>query len=543
MGEDNADTSPAASSASAFSRALFAIFGNAAAAPEIRRALVETIAASVREFLVTAPPIPLDALTSASAFRTHILTRCGIVGFDASLDDEVIDRLTQEIVEHYRSRAEIQARSSLRVTSRTVDPPLTALPDVQQQLGLDALSYLASVGGGLSGAAVVKVYFREAAHEAIGILKLTSDSDDHDRERRGHEEATVSWLRHWVSPPPRACTCDSEPSRRRYALLSLLAFPPDSRGDESDCLHIAVGRSERGRVAGVVRELGQSYSAHLHPAERRQLTPRDFVRELLQHWTPSGKEGVWEDAGFWSLPRLPSPNVESFIDGEAVLLNPLWLLQHFEGLAPDNRTFLYSFQHGDLNARNILLARTTETAAAKIQLIDFEKAGVASSLLDVCWLSLWLIVASGDRVPGPTVAQWQSLPSAFVDAFVGGIQEDRDLGVLQLGVEMGRALIEPIRLVPLGFADLQTRGFWENRLHDQLRLTLGATALGMSFYECRQLHQMYESADGDSAGQRHTLWAIAFFRIAAIALRPYGPSAPRVRVAPNVVALIDRLAK
>jgi len=144
-----------------------------------------------------------------------------------------------------------------------------------------------------------------------------------------------------------------------------------------------------------------------------------------------------------------------------------------------------------------------------------------------------MLVASR-RVPVPSGEEWDGAAQALVNAILGDPLADEDLGSLQLGVDLSLCLTHAIWRFPDRFIDPGTVGFWRNRLRDQLSITLGASALAMSYYEVRNVERGIERGDEPDSESMRTaaLWAICFFRIAAVALSRYcrAPShgAPRI---------------
>lgn len=516
------------------SRAIFESVRADAFSPLVVDAIVEETIEAIREFLTTNPAFPPAANITASALRDYVLTKCGIFGADISLEDRLAFEITREIVEHYRGREDVVSRRAARRDQEQEQPPLDVIEDLRTQLGLEALAYLATFGGGLSGSTVLKVYMRvDETNEAVGVMKLTEAEEDHERELKGHEAAANSWLARWVVPPPTACHISAAGhDRRRFALLFRLAFPPSASGDDSDSLHTTICRGERVRAGGVVAELGRAYAEHLLSADREAIPVQQFVMALLAHWPRPSAGEIWTDAAFWNLTGLPSPNAPGFIDDGVVTWNPLWLLNHDLKEARENRVFFSSFQHGDLNARNILVQRHSEGAPAAnttLQLIDFEKAGIASSLLDLCWLSFSVLMAAASRIPRPSREQWWALPASFIEGVLLRHRRDEDLGALQLGVDLACGLLDPVCELASRFEERQTAGFWENRIRDQLALTLGVGALAASYYEGRSLQRAYDRGEDLTAPrcEESLLWAVSFFRIAALAFRGYRDGIPR----------------
>jgi Phosphotransferase enzyme family len=186
------------------------------------------------------------------------------------------------------------------------------------------------------------------------------------------------------------------------------------------------------------------------------------------------------------------------------------------------RVFFTAFQHGDLNARNLLISNPG-TTRVKAQMIDFEKACESSPFLDLCWLSLWLLSASKKSLP-VDAHQWAAAPAAFANVFAEGSDVDDDVGALQTGVDLARELARGV-LAKDKEKSAEAQGFWKNRIAEHLKLTLGATALAMSYYEVRSVVRLVErGGDRDAEEARlASLWAICFFHIAALALRHYSP--------------------
>jgi hypothetical protein len=177
-----------------------------------------------------------------------------------------------------------------------------------------------------------------------------------------------------------------------------------------------------------------------------------------------------------------------------------------------------------------------------VQLIDFEKAQMGSSLLDLCWLSLSMLMSAASRVPRPSLNEWWLFPSSFVDLMLGDNTPDQELGVLQLGLDLSARLVEPLNRLPESIADPQTAGFFAFRIKDQMALSLGITAMAMSYYEGRGLQRAYDRGeDLDSEGcLRHLRWSVSFFRVAALALGRYAAQVPTEPGIPNIARLLQR---
>lgn len=530
--------------ASGLRHLVFALLGSEPPATSLAELVVSEIMTAVREFLGTNPAFPPAALITASALRIHLLRRCGFLGSIGSLDEKVVRGITKAVVEHYQQRPEIVERRERRrarvAAGREI--PLDTITEVRDVFHLEELKWLGTLAGGRSGSTVLKVYIRERpAKEAVGVLKLTREQDDYQRERRGYDEAHGDWLRHWVAEKPLACECSSG----LFALLSRLAFPPDATGDDSDSLEVTILRGQRARSTAVVSELGRAYSSHLPDADRKDDAPSDFVRQLVRHWPGTIDRRIWSEEDLWTIVGLPGPRTPAFLDGGVLRWNPLWLLNRGIGQPNEKRVYFHSLQHGDLNARNVLLRRRDDSPASGclVQLIDLEKAERTSSLLDICWLTLWIIVASGSRVPRASATHWALLPQRLVGAVIEGQQDDEELGSLQLGVDLASVLAHDVREMPRAFTDNATKGFWENRINDQLRLTLTITALVMTYYEARNLERAFDEGEDteSSENQLSVLWAVTFFRIAAIALKEYGEGLPDGGQAPDVWQLVKEL--
>ncbi len=537
---------PTDSGRSRLNQIVFDAFGSAIPKESLFEAVVSDIVDAVREFLATNPAFPATVLITGSALRSFVLRKCGFFGDSGSLDERVVKAVSQEISDHYQHRPEIvERRERRRARADEVrGAPLDTIDEVKSALGLEELKWLGTIVGGRSGAIVVKTYIRErSVNEAVGILKLTRRYDDYERERGGYEAALRDWFRAWVTAKPLACECPSG----FFALLSRLAFPPDISGDDSDSLENIVLRGERGRAMAVMSELGGAYASHLPGSERKYETPSEFVRSVVRHWPVTAARRVWSEDDLWTMIGLPGPHTPAFIDGAAVRWNPLWLVGRDLGRQGERRVYFSSLQHGDLNTRNVLVRRAQGTVVAShlVQFIDLEKTERTSSLLDVCWLALWIVVAAGSRVPGAAPEHWAALPDRFVDAVVGGSLRDEDLGPFQLGIDLASALMGGMRDISKRFDDSATKGFWENRLYDQLRLTLGVTSLVMTYYEARNLERAFDEGEdmASSSCQVSTLWAVTFFRIAAAALKEYGEGAPDGTRAANIGELVKGLAR
>jgi hypothetical protein len=441
------------------------------------------------------------------------------------MDDQLVTALSLVADEHFRTREDVKRgrEADLAARAKEDEPPLAAIEMVKSALGLAELRYLGRVGGGRSSSSVVKVHLRrDDQHEGVAILKMTSRESDFRLEREGHKAALSSWMQCWVSREPSAVEIRGKRREEKsFALLSILAFPPTAMSDDTPSLERIIGQGRLQTATRVVEALGAGYGAQLVHATRNDRSPREFVRELLKHWHTPTALGVWAMGEFWRLAGLPGPEISCFIDQGTVVPNPLCFVGAEDGLTA-KAVYFRSFQHGDLNAGNLLVGEASGEGSPAIRLIDFEKAADASAVLDICWLALWSLVASR-RVPPPSVGQWEATPRALVDAILGDSPADYHLGTLQLGIDLARVLFGAIHRYPDEFADKDTAGFWRNRLQDQCALTLGAASLAMAYYELRNLDRAIESGDDTGGEEVMTagLWAVCFFRTAAFALSRY----------------------
>lgn len=285
-------------------------------------------------------------------------------------------------------------------------------------------------------------------------------------------------------------------------------------------MHDLVARGQKQDPRRIARELGAAYAANfknLSPDQNSVTSTSDYFAEVLAHWSRPAKDGAWEDDTFWTAVNLPSPSEECFSDGDRVMCNPLWLIRQL----PDKQAvFFRSFQHGDLNARNLLLSGEKLSHS---QMIDFEKAGCNSPLLDICWLSLSLLVASRRSFPVMvTVDHWCAISEAYATTLISGEIVDADVGPFQVGLDLASDLIADLHRLPMESQDDHNKGFLKFRISEHIALTLGAAALAMAFYQVRSVDRAMENGKHEVEKQKSaTLWAICFFRIAAHALSSY----------------------
>lgn len=188
-------------------------------------------------------------------------------------------------------------------------------------------------------------------------------------------------------------------------------------------------------------------------------------------------------------------------------MNPIFALCDLQFPQTGAVEFRYSIQHGDLNARNVLLPYdepTTERPA----LIDFEKTRESSALLNLCYLACFILEASRSNKLGDG-GYWKQVPGAFVKSICEkNGDSELDHGSWQLALNQNVVLFSQIWSTAKSPEEI-------NSLSMQLRLTLGLTAMLRCYYEVRSFHNMKKS-DLDEV----TFWSRLYFRIAAIAFQP-----------------------
>jgi hypothetical protein len=445
-----------------------------------------------------------------------------------ALQDQVISAETLAAAFHCKPRSP-QLEAILAETDHALNQD--TLESWRRLFGLDVLEVNRPLAGGLSGALVLRVYFRpEGAGEEIrlGVLKRRPDADEHHRELEGHTRALSSWLGadcDWVPDRPVA---KFSTAGNCSLFLTHLAFPVLAGHPEPPTLHERIsdlGMTFDPAVTEFVAEtIGRGYAVRLNLWFRgsRPGTPatrRGHLLRLLGHWPKFRR--AWEGGDrdpLWDLPGGDSPG---FQDGTHVRTNPLWLVQQ-PRIADDDQLMLpVEFQHGDLNARNVLVAPdagTTPERVPLVQLIDFEKAGEQFLGLDLCWLAFTTLMASARQVRLDS-AYWLHVPDAFARA-VFAEPRGGHLGDFQLGLDVIRRLFTPFHTAPPAGAP-ELRGVV---LGDLLPLLVGGSALAKVLYEMRDVRKRVDQGDAvtSDANRRKRLWALTFFRISAAAFSRLG---------------------
>jgi hypothetical protein len=414
----------------------------------------------------------------------------------------------------YYAHPEVQRRmiADVRATNEGVLNDLAELlKRAQEQLGLAELHEAASIAGGQSGSTVVRTYCRQSAGSALElcIVKSTDSEGDFSREIKGVAQAKASWMSGWVVDAIKSerITLDQNRELHRYIIISPLAFPPTSTSQHVPSLAEFV-ESRRIRICELaVDELGSKYSQYFHERTDTFLSARRLVEQLLAHWTVVGGE-AWQDSAFWSIAGLPSCTDQCFQDGRSIRWNPLYLMSELTWLPTDNWPCRMGAQHGDLNARNILLSVDDATESVQLRVIDFEKWCQSICVLDICWLACYIVRAAAPRTANPEY--WPELAGCFARAVLSpSAQATTDCGPFQFGIRLVRRLFN--QFLPTSEPVLL------NAITQQLRLTLAVTALVQSFYDTRALYRESSNVRTDDRRYRQ-LWALHFFRVAAIAL-------------------------
>ncbi|MFZ1220263.1 MAG: hypothetical protein WAO00_13290 [Chthoniobacterales bacterium] len=384
--------------------------------------------------------------------------------------------------------------------------------------GLSMLTQRTPFTGGLSGSTVHLVQFREQVGSPLrlGVLKVTTNRADFDRERDGLAKARECWLARHIPPDQRF----GEQGDLGF-ILGLLAFRAESTL-QIDNLHHLVMDGKSTRSIGACARLGQIYGALLTTCDMRAAAPRLHFGAIWAHWQQDAAGLGWGDWG------LPDPGTMSFNDFDGPWRNPLACLDDHDAWISGHPMVLpWTWQHRDLNARNVLIdPQTTHGHGdADLRLIDLEKVSESSALLDLCWLSCWLLLAGAERAV-VRETDWERLPDVFLthslERFVRNERRDPpDMGTFQLSLDCIAAAFDALR--DSAEAIIPDRAV----LREMAALTMAAAALAKAYYEVRDLQRKKEA--GEPFGEPRWQSARCFFRISARSLRPFVAS-PRVPI-------------
>jgi hypothetical protein len=205
-----------------------------------------------------------------------------------------------------------------------------------------------------------------------------------------------------------------------------------------------------------------------------------------------------------------------------------------------------SFQHGDLNCRNILLepAAPGATGSSAFRIIDYEKACEMPATFDLCWLALWLVQAAAGGLE-PTPDEWDAAPDQLAAALLGRPKADRHLGRLQMAVDLVDQVALELRSHADSLGDAHQAGLFKYWVERQMSVTLAACACAMCGYEVRKyVRLVHEGLDEeiDDECRRALLWAWLYFRIGSCALQGIAIPGPATAQDRNAADAVRRLA-
>lgn len=385
----------------------------------------------------------------------------------------------------------------------------------RQAFELDHLIATRILRSGRSGAEVRLVEFsRRGGELKIGILKVARDEKDFEREFEGQGAAGRSWLAPLVPEAP-----DRRQVGRQFFLLSALALPSGLQR-ESPTLQSLLDGGYHDRARQVARALAKFYGtrAVAPQIEIASRSPFDHLREIFSPWAAKAARFDWPAWGF------PATTDESYIDGLAIRVNPLWCAFHEEAWETDRIGLAVGLQHGDLNPRNIIVAEKIPAdapCADAVRLIDFEKVRVTSFFLDICCLSLWLIFESAQGRSLLTAPDWDAVPDALASRFLADVPDERIAASFKVPLDLVDDLVRGVR------GAVEGRLAQKKLVDDMLALTLAVCALARANYELRELERGRDDPDRpvDPECLRR---AVCLFRVASRAFEKcYGLKAHR----------------
>ena len=302
---------------------------------------------------------------------------------------------------------------------------------------LESLNLTKSLTGGISGAEVLLVEYQpHGQRRMMGVLKVTHKQGDYDREVHGHTQAKQSWLDEIVPGVPLHAAMPEG-----FGMLSPMALPGGVLR-ASPTLQMLVDKGDGATAGQVTQALGEFYGRHiLGPGtETRYGSAFKIVEQVFQPWAAKLTGIDWKWLG------LPGIEDEVYLDERRLRLNPLWCLYHAAPWKQDQISLAWGFQHRDLNARNIIVASRPSAdreAPGILRLIDFEKSGETSMLMDACWLSLLLVLSSAHGRVSLASEDWQRLPGDLVNLIVGEEAHGPSAGAFQFGFRTRRPLPRP----------------------------------------------------------------------------------------------------
>jgi hypothetical protein len=339
---------------------------------------------------------------------------------------------------------------------------------------------------------------------------------DFEAEKNGLTLASTEWICEYCDSSFQEAELSID-GQVVYALLTSLAFPPSQFTPDIPTLHDVITSSQT-RCIDIGKLLGKQFAKvfSVHSTSKME-SSAGFCQRLISRWPRLVKS--LSDVDFWFPVGLPMHEERSFSDNSGTYRNPINVFFTNDLENESHHEFKYALQHGDLNARNVLL-QNDDHKSSMLALIDFEKAGVAGCLLDSCYLALFALEASR-----PNLSSFrdglENLHDSFVKCVCLGDVAVYHHKAWHLGLDCAKELVAPIWKMansPDERSDL-TR---------QLHLTLSIVAMARCYYEVKALH------DGKSTNlSLATLNARLFFRISAAALKQY------VRLDPAVVGRVN----
>lgn len=500
-----------------------AIHGDQNEPPETTLAdvLVPLVVQMVEEVLADFPAVPAQWLRNPRIFASEVLRKLGLNPIGRTVELELARKIRRVILQHYWTRPDIVQSQRRREVVRGWEPSQGVLDELKEKFSFQDLQFLGALGGGRSDSIVFGCYAQSnAAGDSIVIIKLTEDKETFDREKSGQSFAGGSWMSNWVLPNIKGDQLRMPP-RTFFVLVSPLAIPPTVTKIYPESLASLVSKGQAHRAQRVIEQLSRGYArAVIQTSQRIIDSRRSFVDSLRRHW-PGLDVAGWCADFFWEQADLPGPTHRWIQDGGTILSNPLWFMNH-SSIAEDKgrRVFLRLFQHGDLNCDNILVnVEQRQGPAPLVRIIDFEKAGDQSAVLDVCWLSLWLLYASY-RSPEAGAKVWDAIAPQVVKAVLNDEAIDQHLGAFQLGIDLIRTLVSQTWQDLDRLEDENQQALLRNRLTEQFALTLTMCSAAMAGYEVRKFNRAVDegASYSDNVCRVACLWACCYLRISAYAL-------------------------
>lgn len=517
--------------------------------PTLGDSLAEGLSAALSDALANYPDLPQSWLVSAKILGLEMARALGLQGGDGTIDGRLHDEVRRIAGRHFQDRIDIGLLERLPSALRQPWQPTPQLLDqVARDFQLQDVQVVATLGGGLSGSVVLALIAKPSGGaESLLILKLTDEEQNADIELAGHSAALSSWLAPWTIDRPLSGEL-SDPPRKHFALLSRLALPPGGGSLYPESLHSVVVGGQVARSRLVAEGIAAAYCGHIisgSHARTEMLSPEALFARLRRHW--SGLQAAWTSDDFWAWSGVPAPSVPTFLDGLSVRLNPLWYVCHGSSSAAATPEPVWmSFQHGDLNCRNILVEHATPGTAgsSNFRIIDYEKAGEMPATFDLCWLALWLIQAASGGLE-PTLEEWEAAPDQLAASLLGRPRADRHLGRLQLAVDLVDQVALPLRSHVDSLNDPIAAGLFRHRIEKQMSLTLAACACAMCGYEVRKYVRLVRDGLDEEINdecRRALLWAWLYLRIGSSALRDIATPGSATAQARNATEAVRRLA-